>query len=90
VADTVIAQVRSALLDGVFAPGHGALGAPLYRSRIEEIVCAIPGVLATHHMWLLWQRGSAFFGSDGARFDPGPGGFFTMTADTLFLSEEVA
>ncbi|HKB32409.1 MAG TPA: hypothetical protein VKF16_00945 [Candidatus Dormibacteraeota bacterium] len=90
VAETVIAQVRSTLLDRVFAPGLIGLGEPLYRSRLEDIVCSVPGVLATHHMWFLWVRAGSYFASGGPRFDPGPGGFFTVTADSLWLSEESA
>jgi predicted phage baseplate assembly protein len=89
VAATVYAAVSAALIDGLFARGVLALGEPLYRSRIEEIVCAIPGVLATHHMRLVWRRDWFRFFSSGPRFDPGGGGFFTLTAADLSLSEEV-
>ena len=89
VAATVYAAVSAALVDGLFAPGVLALGEPLYRSRIEEIVCAVPGVLATHHMRLVWRRGWLWHFSSGPRFNPGAGGFFTLTAADLSLSEEV-
>jgi len=89
VAPIVYAAVSAALVDGLFAPGVLALGEPLYRSRIEEIVCAIPGVLATHHMRLVWTRGWLWHFSSGPRFDPGAGGFFILTAADLSLSEEV-
>jgi predicted phage baseplate assembly protein len=88
-AAAVYAQVGSALVDGLFAPGVLALGEVLYRSRIEEAVCAIPGVLATHHLRMTWSRGGMLmFFSTGPRFDPGSGGFFTLTAAGLALSEE--
>jgi predicted phage baseplate assembly protein len=89
VAATVDAAVNAALVGGLFAPGVLALGEPLYRSRIEEIVCAIPGVLATHHMRLVWTRGWLWHVSSGPCFNPGAGGFFTLTAADLSLSEEV-
>jgi hypothetical protein len=89
VAAAVYAQVDSALVDGLFAPGVLALSEPLYRSRIEGAVCAIPGVLATHRLRMTWWRGQFRFFSYGPRFNPGSGGFFTLTATDLALSEEV-
>jgi hypothetical protein len=88
VADAVYADVRAALVAGLFAPGVLALGEPLYRSRIEEVVTDIAGVRATHHMRMFWLRNGTHL-SSGPRFTPGDGGFFTLTADHLFLSEEV-
>jgi hypothetical protein len=96
VADDVFAQVTAALTDpeiGLFAPGVLALGEVLYRSRIEEVVCAVPGVLAAHRVRLTWQLGWFFIFffqlGYGPRFDPGPGGFFTLDAGDLLLSEEL-
>jgi hypothetical protein len=89
VAATAYAAVSAALVDGLFAPGVLALGEPLYRSRIEEIAGTIPGVLATHQMRLVWTRGGIWQFSSGPRFDPGAGGFFTLPATDLSLSEEV-
>jgi hypothetical protein len=89
VAEAVYAQVRAAVLDGLFAPGVLALGEPLYRSRIEEVVTAVPGVLATHQLLMLWLR-NGLHSSTGPRFSPGSGGFFTMRPEHLFLAEEAA
>jgi hypothetical protein len=88
VAAAVFAQVRSVLVDGLFAPGVLALGEPLYRSRIEEAVTDVPGVLASHGLKMLWLRNGFHF-SSGPRFSPGDGGFFTLTANHVFLSDEV-
>jgi predicted phage baseplate assembly protein len=88
VAAAVFAEVRTALVDGLFAPGVLALGEPLYRSRIEEVVTDVPGVLATHGLRMLWLRNGFHF-SSGPRFSPGDGGFFTLTANHVFLSDEV-
>ena len=90
VAADVAAQAAHVLVDapgGLFAPGVLGLGEPLYRSRIEQVLCAVPGVIATHR--LLLSRGTGRFilikrfWSDGPRFDPGPGGFFTLVIDDL-------
>jgi len=87
VAETVYAGVRAAVLDGLFAPGVLALGEPLYRSRIEAVVTAVPGVAATHQLLMLWIR-NGLNSSTGPRFSPGAGGFFTMRPEHLFLAEE--
>jgi hypothetical protein len=89
VAEAVYAQVRSAVLDKIFAPGVLPLGEPLYRSRIEEVVTDVPGVLATHNLLMAWIR-NGFHLSAGPRFVPGDGGFFALQSQYLFLSEEVA
>ncbi|MBV9823238.1 MAG: baseplate J/gp47 family protein [Actinobacteria bacterium] len=89
VAEPVYAAVRTAVLDSLFAPGVLALGEPLYRSRIEEVVTAVPGVLASHHLKLRWYRGGRHT-SSGPRFSPGPGGFFALRPDHLYLSKEEA
>jgi hypothetical protein len=88
VADAVYARVRTEVLDGLFGPGVLALGEPLYRSRIEELVTAVPGVLATHQLKMLWIR-NGLQQSSGPRFQPGAGGFFTMRPEHLFLAAEV-
>ncbi len=88
VAAAVYAQVRAAVLGELFAPGALALGEPLYRSRIEEVVTAVPGVLASHQLLMVWLR-KGVHKSSGPRFDPGPGGFFTMRPEHLYLAEEV-
>ena len=90
VAADVTAQAEHVLLDvpdGLFAPGVVGLGEPLYRSRIEQVLCGVPGVIATHRL-LLSVGGTRFifrrrFLPQGPRFDPGPGGFFTLRADDL-------
>jgi hypothetical protein len=91
VAADVRARVGEALVgaDGLFAPGVLDLGETLYRSRIEEVVCTVPGVLATHKLHLWWFRGWKLHSSYGPRFSPGDGGFFTLTDADLSLSEEV-
>jgi hypothetical protein len=92
VAADVLGAARSALLDspdGLFAPGVLELGEPLYRSRIEAVLCAVPGVLATHRLRIRWRRLGQHHTSTGHRFTPGDGGFFALTADRLHLTEEV-
>jgi predicted phage baseplate assembly protein len=88
VAADVTAQAAHVLLDapgGLFAPGVLGLGEPLYRSRIEQVLCAVPGVIATHGLLLLVLTRARIrrIWSDGPRFDPGPGGFFTLAAGDL-------
>jgi len=101
VADDVRTAVSDALIGvadpdsglsaaGLFAPGVLDLGETLYRSRIEEVVCAVPGILAAHALHMSWVRNGVFYDSDGPRFDPGDGGFFTLPAGDLSLGEEVA
>jgi hypothetical protein len=88
VSAAVFDAVRTALVDGLFASGVLALSEPLYRSRIEEVVTDVPGVLATHGLKMLWLRNGLHF-SSGPRFSPGDGGFFTLTPTHVFLSDEV-
>jgi hypothetical protein len=90
VAADVGTAVTSALVDGLFAPGFLGLGEVLYRSRIEEVVLAVPGVLATRGLTARWTSGFWFllFRSAGPRFDPGAGGFFTLAADDLVLFDQ--
>ena len=56
VAADVAAQAAHVLVDapgGLFAPEVVlGLGEPLYRSRIEQVLCAVPGVIATHRLLL--------------------------------------
>jgi hypothetical protein len=89
VADAVYTQVRTAVVDNIFAPGVLALGEPLYRSRVEEVVTAVPGVVATHRLRMLWFR-NGWHLSGGPRFRPGAGGFFALTPQYVLLSEEVS
>ena len=90
VAADVVAAVTAALLDdtdGLFAPGARTLGEPLYRSEIERVVCEVPGVLSTSQLTLTrWWWGWYKYTSPGPRFDPGQGGFFTLTPGDLHLS----
>lgn len=91
VAAEVYSAVTSALVDGLFAPGVLGLGEVLYRSHIEEVVLAVPGVLATHHLMARWTSGwwfQLFWWSAGPRFNPGAGGYFTLAVDDLLLSDE--
>lgn len=93
VPEAVYGEVRTALL-ALFAPGVLALGAPLYRSRLERVITDVPGVLATHDLRMRWRRPGVFpFGgtstvSGGPRFSPGPGGFFTITPERVLLPRE--
>lgn len=93
VPDAVVAAVRSALLDtprGLFAPGVLAVGEPLYRSRIES-VCALPGVLAIHHLRLRWhgyRAGTVPRDARGPRYVPGEGGYFDLSSDRLTVTSE--
>ena len=48
----------------------------------------MPGVRATHNVRMLWIRNGLHL-SSGPRFSPGDGGFFTLTANHVFLTEEV-
>ena len=91
VAAGVLAGVRSALLDppaGLFAPGVLGLGQALYRSRIESVVCAIPGVIATRDLLIRWRRPDGEQASSGARYSPADGGFFDLSAERLLLAPE--
>ena len=80
VAIDVVSGVRSALLEGLFAPGVLGISENLYRSRIEA-ACQAPGVLAVHGLavsytfgWLVvWELTGS-----GPRFSPGEGGFFHL------------
>jgi len=90
--DDVYTQVSAAVLNNIFAPGVLALGEPLYRSRIEEVVTDVPGVLGVHDLLMSW-RAIPIFGvrttSPGPRFSPGPGGFFTLQPTDLQLCQAV-
>jgi hypothetical protein len=85
VAAAVLAAVREALL-GLFAPGVLGLGEVLYRSRVESVALAVPGVLALHHLEFAWLRGGAR--SARHRFDPGPGGYFALAPGFPWLRQE--
>lgn len=89
VAEAVYAQVRAAVLGQIFAAGVLALGEVLYRSRIEQVVTDVPGVLATRELRMLWIRGGVHL-SGGPRFTPGAGGFFALVPGGVLLAEEVA
>jgi hypothetical protein len=94
VADAVYSQVRTAVQEQIFAPGVLALGEPLYRSRIEEVVTDVPGVLAVHDLLMSWSIVERFIRpllvrSAGPEFNPGPGGFFTLQPTNLRLPEGV-
>ncbi len=88
VADDVVSAARTALLDGLFAPGVLQIGQTLFRSQIEA-ACQVPGVLAVHGITMSWARftgsGRRFgvllllhVSAHGPRFSPGEGGFFTL------------
>jgi len=88
VADKVYTQVRATLIDQIFAPGILPLGEPLYRSRVEEVVADVPGVLATDDLLMVWVRNGLHW-SLGPRFEPGGGGFFTLKPELVFLYDVV-
>ncbi|MEE6179634.1 hypothetical protein [Mycobacterium sp. 050134] len=85
VPDAVREAIRAAVTDSLFAPGVLALGQALYRSRIEEVVTAVPGVLGIDDLVMSWSTAAGNQTSRGPRFRPGPGGFFTLRQ--LALSE---
>ncbi|MEU4244754.1 baseplate J/gp47 family protein [Actinoplanes sp. NPDC026619] len=85
----VVATVRrrvAAALTGLFGAGVLGLGDRLYRSRIEQVVCGVPGVLAARDLRLRWP-GSGAQPPDGPFFDPGPGGFFAFDPADLRFAE---
>jgi hypothetical protein len=90
VAADVTARAGHLLLDppdGLFAPGVLGLGEPLYRSAVERLLGTVPGVIATHQLLLSRNTGTKGrirrLWSEGPRFDPGPGGFFSLAAGDL-------
>jgi Baseplate J-like protein len=85
VPDAVREEIRAAVSDNIFAPGVLALGQPLYRSRIEEVVTAVPGVIGIDDLVMSWSIADGSQTSRGPRFNPGPGGFFALRQ--LALSE---
>jgi hypothetical protein len=92
-AATVLADVTTALIDpsaGLFAPGVLSLSEVLYRSRVEE-AALVPGVLAVHRLRLRYRRPNGRrIDSSGPRFDPGPGGYFELSAARLHLHQAVS
>jgi hypothetical protein len=92
-AATVLGAVTAALIDpsaGLFAPGVLNLSEILYRSRVEE-AALVPGVLTVHRLRLRYRRPSGRrIDSSGPRFDPGPGGYFELSAARLHLHQAVS
>lgn len=91
VAEDVVADVRAALLDGLFAPGSLRIGERLYRSRIEG-TCDHPAVRGVRQLRLRYRRsdtGSLLHTSYGISFSPGEAGWFDLTGDRLLIATEV-
>lgn len=79
----VLAAVRTALMDpgtGLLAPERIGIGLPLFRSRIFEVVLAVPGAVAV--TGLLWN-GSPF---DPYGLSPGAGKYFDFEKGALLLN----
>ena len=100
VPDDVVSAARTALLDGLFAPGVLQIGQTLFRSQIEA-ACQVPGVLAVHGITMSWARSTGsgpglgvllllHLSAHGPRFSPGEGGFFTLGEDDLTVGVEQA
>ena len=80
---TVLAEVRSSLMDplnGLLAPERVGIGLALFRSRIFEFVCAIPGATAVTDL----QFNHAPFGEWG--ITPGVGRYFDFERGAVFLN----
>jgi hypothetical protein len=87
IAADVLATVRTALMDpatGLLAPERIGIGRALFRSRIFEVVLAVPG--ATAVTGLLWF-GEPFFQYG---IDPGAGKYFDFEAGELNLNGKAA
>jgi hypothetical protein len=79
----VLTDIRAALMDtetGLLAPERIGIGLPLFRSRIFEIVLAVPGALAV--TGLHWN--GAAFAPYG--IEPGAGKYFDFENGTLLLN----
>jgi hypothetical protein len=90
VVDPVLAAVTAALTgpQGLFAPGVLAIGNPLYRSRIEEVVLAVDGATAVPALALTYWSNHKPTTSSGPRFDPGDGGYFVLPVGALTLGAQ--
>jgi len=79
----VLAQVRSSLMDplnGLLSPERVGIGLALFRSRIFELVCAVPGATAVTDV----QLNHAPFGDWG--ITPGAGRYFDFEAGAVLLN----
>jgi len=79
----VLAAVRTALMDtttGLLAPERIGIGMPLFRSRIFEVVLAVPGAVAV--TGLLWNK-TPF---DPFGLSPGAGKYFDLENGALLLN----
>jgi uncharacterized phage protein gp47/JayE len=79
----VLAAVRTALMDtttGLLAPERIGIGMPLFRSRIFEVVLAVPGAVAV--TGLLWNE-KPF---DPYGLSPGAGKYFDLENGALLLN----
>jgi hypothetical protein len=80
--------IRTAVTNALIDPDLGLLGAnvvqigqSLYVSQIYEACLAVQGTLALHNLAVAGYPGGTDY-----RFDPGEGGFFTLTAANLTVS----
>jgi len=85
---TVVAGVTSALID----PQNGLLGASIgigqtiYDSQIYQSCLSVPGAVAVHAL----QFVIGGIVDPNERHSPGPGGFFQLANNNLFISTETA
>jgi hypothetical protein len=82
---TVLAQVRAALMDpltGLLSPERIGIGVALFRSRVYEFVCAVPGVASVPDL----QLNYAPFTDWGVT--PGAGNYFDFEKGSLLLNGE--
>jgi len=76
--NTVAALAGTALTDpsvGLFGATKMGIGQAVYRSQIYAACLSVPGAVAVHNLSVT----GATPGGPDYRFDPGPGGFFTLS-----------
>jgi predicted phage baseplate assembly protein len=77
--NAVAALAVTALTDadaGLFGANNIGIGQAVYRSQIYAVCLAVPGAAAVHNLSVT----GATPGGPDYRFDPGPGGFFTLSS----------
>ena len=60
---------------GLFGANKIGIGHAVYRSQIYAACLSVPGAMAVHNLSVM----GATPGGPDYRFDPGPGGFFTLS-----------
>jgi predicted phage baseplate assembly protein len=76
--NAVAALAVTALTDpnaGLFGTNKIGIGQAVYRSQIYAACLSVPGAVAVHNLCVM----GATPGGPDYRFDPGPGGFFTLS-----------